>query len=392
MRVLISAVGTRGDVQPALALANQVRELGWEARLAVPPNFLGWADELGFAARPVGVEMRAPRRGGAAGPPPTLPDLIADQFEAVGAAAAGCDLIVGAGAHQYAARSIAQARGVPIVAAVYAPVSLPSPNHPPPGQAPPHDGAAGNARLWEAEKGRWNARALDRVNAHRAQLGLAPIADLLGHILGEAPWLAADPVLGPAPADLEVVQTGAWMLADAAPLLPALEAFLEAGDPPVYLGFGSMPAAADVSRPLIAAVRAVGRRAILSAGWAELAAIDEAADCLVVDDVNHQALFARVAAVVHHGGAGTTTAAARAGAAQVVAAMFADQFYWGRRVSELGVGATLPAAGLDAGALAQALEEALNPAVAARAAELAGRVRTDGAAVAANRLATEFGG
>ena len=64
-----------------------------------------------------------------------------------------------------------------------------------------------------------------------------------------------------------------------------------------------------------------------SRGWARLAPIDDAPDCITIDDVNHQALFARVAAVVHHSGAGTTAAAARAGAPQVVVPMFSDQFY-----------------------------------------------------------------
>jgi len=90
MRVLLSVVGTRGDVQPVIALALEVRKLGHEVRLCVPPNFIEWAQGLGFAATPVGIEMRAPRPGAAAQP---IPDLIADQFDVVGAAAEGCDII-----------------------------------------------------------------------------------------------------------------------------------------------------------------------------------------------------------------------------------------------------------------------------------------------------------
>jgi vancomycin aglycone glucosyltransferase len=388
MIVLMSSVGTRGDVQPVVALALAARSLGHQVRLCVPPNFIDWVTGLGFAATPIGIEMRAPRRGAAAPAviPDLIPDLITDQFDSVGSAARGCDLIVAGGAHQYAARSIAEANGVRYVVAVYAPVSLPSPALEPPGQVVAPDGPVATARLWDETRRTWNARSLERVNANRARLGLAPVDDVIGHILGASPWLAADAVLAPAPPTpgIEVMQTGAWILPDAAPLAPELEAFLAAGEAPVYLGFGSMPVANGTSGMLIAAARAAGRRVILSQGWADLAPIDDAPDCIAIGEVNQQALFPRVAAVVHHGGAGTTTAAARAGAPQVVVPMFNDQFYWGRRVRDLGVGTTV--AGLDAEPLASALCEVLEPAVAARASAMAGTVSADGAAIAARRL------
>src|SRR5262249_55631221 len=88
MRVLLSVVGTRGDVQPVIALALEVRGLGHEVRLCVSPNFVEWAQGLGFAATPVGIEMRAPRAGAAGGVAAArpIPDLITDQFDTVGAA------------------------------------------------------------------------------------------------------------------------------------------------------------------------------------------------------------------------------------------------------------------------------------------------------------------
>ena len=85
MRALLSVVGTRGDVQPVLALALRVREHGHDVRLCIPPNFIEWATSLGFAATPVGIEMRAPRPGD--GPPKPIPDLIADQFDSIHAKA-----------------------------------------------------------------------------------------------------------------------------------------------------------------------------------------------------------------------------------------------------------------------------------------------------------------
>jgi vancomycin aglycone glucosyltransferase len=371
MQILVSSVGTRGDVQPAIALAVQLRELGHAVRLCAPPNFVDEVAALGFEARAIGVEMRAPPPGA---PPPPIPDLITDQFAVVAEAADGCGLIVGAGAHQYAVRSVAELRGIPSVVAVYAPTSLPS----------------ADLAAWAETRQGWNRRALERVNANRIALGLDPVDDVLGHILGAEPWLAADATLGPASPGVRAVQTGAWVLPDTSPLPPELEAFLRAGEPPLYLGLGSMPAGEDVGRSLVEAARAAGRRAILSKGWAGLALLDDRPDCFAVDDVNHQALFPRVAAVVHHGGAGTTTAAALAGTPQVVTPVFADQFYWARRVVELGIGATTPAAGLDPAALAHAIGEALRTGVAERAREVARTVSSDGAKVAARRLTEPF--
>jgi len=373
MRILISAVGTRGDVQPAIALAVEARRLGHTVRLLVPPNFLPWAAQLGFEAGRIGVEMRAPRPGE---PIPPIPDLIADQFCAVNCAAEGCDLIVAAGVHQYAARSVAEHHGIRCLQAAYAPPSIPSPVLAPPGKTSPED--------WEAYRGAWNERSLTRVNAGRERLCLDPIDDGLAHILGEEVWLACDPLLGPAPATpLNVVHTGAWLLADDKPLPDAVRRFLDAGDPPVYLGFGSMPARPELGALLVEAVRASGRRAILAAGWAELEAA-AGPDLLTVGDLNHRALFPRAAAVVHHGGAGTTTTAALSGAPQVVASMFSDQFYWGGRVAALSIGSTLSAADLTVERLAAAIASALACDHTARA--LAPSIKPDGAAVAAKAL------
>src|SRR5262249_12804122 len=122
MRALLAAVGTRGDVQPALALALELRKLGHDVRMCISPNFVDWAKSLGLEALPMGVEMRMPAQGGRATPTLTpeelrklresKPDLISDQFETVGAAVDGCDVIVGANAHQYAAPSIAERKGI----------------------------------------------------------------------------------------------------------------------------------------------------------------------------------------------------------------------------------------------------------------------------------------
>jgi vancomycin aglycone glucosyltransferase len=202
------------------------------------------------------------------------------------------------------------------------------------------------------------------------------------------PWLAADPALGPwpEPEDPDVVQTGAWILPDQRPLSPELETFLEDGDPPVYIGFGSIRAPEDISKVMIEAARSLGRRVIVSRGWADLSLVDDEPDCLAIGEVNQQALFKRVAAVVHHGGAGTTTAAARAGAPQVLIPQHYDQPYWARRIGLLGIGAVHPSLVPTADSLSTALGHALRADVAARARAVSATVRSDGARAAAERL------
>jgi len=184
------------------------------------------------------------------------------------------------------------------------------------------------------------------------------------------------------------VQTGAWILPDERPLPPELETFLNAGAPPVYVGFGSMPLPAlqAAARAAIEAVRAQGRRVLLAHGWAELDLTDDRDDGFAVGEVNQQALFGRVAAVVHHGGAGTTMSATRAGAPQVVVPQIADQPYFAGRVAALGVGVAHDGPTPTAQSLSAALGKALAPETRARAAAVAGRVRADGAAVAAKLL------
>jgi vancomycin aglycone glucosyltransferase len=226
------------------------------------------------------------------------------------------------------------------------------------------------------------------LNARRTALGLAPVDDVRSHIFGDQPWLAADPVLAPWPdaPDPHVFQTGAWILHDTRPLSAELEAFLDAGEAPVYFGFGSIRAPQDLSANMIASARALGRRAIVLRGWADLELVDDAPDCLAIGEVNQQALFARVAAVVHHGGAGTTTAAARAGAPQVVSPQHYDQHYWAGRVDTLGIGSAHASSVLTAASLTSALERALRAETAVRARAVAGSMRGDGAEIAARRL------
>ncbi|MBL1079859.1 glycosyltransferase family 1 protein [Nocardia sp. 2] len=397
MRVLLSTIGSRGEVQPMLALALALRGRGSAVRLVAPPDFGELISGYGIPFVPVGPEVRkfTPQRSTGAQDMVTvmrqmIGNTVAEQFEAVGAAAAECDAIVACGALQPASNSIAEYRGLPYAYISFCPVTLPSdqlapPFMPPvPGQ-PDVDPAADPRTQWEQDAQRWDARFADPINAHRVELGLKPITGVRDHIFSATPLLAADPLLGPWPGnpELEVTQTGAWLVPDDRPLSAELEDFLAAGDPPLYFGFGSMHVAPEFSRVVIDTARALGRRAIVSRGWTDLALIDAAPDCLSLGEVNQQALFPRLAAVVHHGGAGATTAAARSGAPQVIVPQRYDQFYWAERIAALGIGAAHAPAVPTVETLTAALEHALAPDTVAAARALGPRIVTDGAEAAA---------
>ncbi len=401
MRVLLSAWGSRGDVEPLAALAVRVRELGAEAVVAAPPDeeFAQLLARVGVALVPLGPSVPSVVAGER---PPTAQDafrlaaeLVAARFDTLDAAAEGCDLLLASGLLPAGARDIAEKRGIRYVLAAFHPVGLPSRRFPPaarPGkQSSPQE--TDLKVLWEEDAQRVNALYGEALNSHRAALGLPPVDNVRDHVFTDRALLAADPVLCPGKdlTDLHLVQTGAWMLSDDRPLPAELEAFLDAGEPPVYVGFGSMVMRTipNLAHVAIEAVRAQGRRVVMASGWAGLTVDDRPGDCLLVGEVSHQALFPRVAAVVHHGGAGTTTSAARAGAPQVVVAQVADQPWWAARVAELGIGAAHQGSSVTVESLGAALGRALAPGVAARARTVAPSIRTDGATVAARLLLDE---
>jgi vancomycin aglycone glucosyltransferase len=396
MRVLLSTYDSRGGVEPLVALGVRLRFLGAEALVCAPPDCAERLAEVGVPLVPVGEPVRALVHGATPPSPDDVPrltaELIATWFDKVAAAAEGCDALVASGVIPAAAgaRSVAERLGIHSVHVSYCPISLPSPHHRPhplPGRPLPPD-VTDNRVLWELDARGYNAVFGPALNTHRVANGLPPVDNVRDYLLGDHPWLAADPVLGPwpKPADLGVIQTGAWILPDERPLPPELTAFLDAGAPPVYVGFGSMRAPKDVARVAIEAIRAQGRRVLVSRGWADLAPVDDRDDCFAVGEVNQQALFGRVAAVVHHGGAGTTTTAARAGAPQVVVPQWADQPYWAGRVADLGIGAAHDSTVPTTESLSAALRTALAPQTRAQATAVAGAIRTDGATVAATRL------
>ncbi|MFF7230205.1 nucleotide disphospho-sugar-binding domain-containing protein [Streptomyces sioyaensis] len=401
--MVLSTYGSRGDVEPMAGLAVRLRALGAEVRVCAPPDedFAQRLAGVGVPLVPVGPSARALTK--AAPPPSSLPEraaqVIASQFDAVTAAAEGCDVLVATGMLPAAAGalSVAEKLGIRSVSVTFQQLTVPSPHRPPlayPGRPLPPE-VTDHRVLWEFDAQSINALFGAALNTNRAANGLPPVDDVRNYVIGDRPWLATDPILDPwqETPDLDVVQTGAWILPDVHPLPAELLAFLDAGTPPVYVGFGSMPmhTSTDIAQVAIEAIRAQGRRAVVARGWADLAPIDGQDDCFVVGEVNQHALFARVAAVVHHGGAGTTTTATRAGASQVVVPQAADQPYWAGRVADLGIGVAHDGPTPTFESLSAALRTALTPGTRAHATAVAGMIRTDGATVAAHLLLDAVG-
>lgn len=406
MRILLSTYGSRGDVEPLAALGAALQAHGAETKVSAPgdaefaallaragvplaPAFSPvreWAKEMINRSRSASPEDRARLIAGQAA------EIVARQYEALGVAAEGCDAVVAFGLFPScaAARMVAEERGMRYMLGTFCPVWLPSP-HNRPHEYPSHPlppGVTDNRLLWEMDIRTKNALFGEAINGQRASLGLPPVQNVRDYVYGSRVLLACDPTLGPwEPSDLiDAAQTGAFILPDERPLPDGLEAFLVAGPPPVYVGFGSISVASEAGRVAIETIRAEGLRTVIAQGWAGLGLIDDRDDCFAVGEVNQQALFTRVAAVIHHGGAGTTVAAARAGAPQVIVPQIGDQPYWARRAAELGIGAAHDGPVPTMESLSAALEVALAAETGAHARTYAGNIRTDGAETVARLL------
>ena len=197
------------------------------------------------------------------------------------------------------------------------------------------------------------------INRYRRRLGLRPLKRVMSHLTANM-VVAADRELAPLPpeAPSDCHQTGYWHAPSRTPLPVALERFLDKGPRPLYVGFGSMgdPQPRRTLSILRQAARRAGLRTVIQSGWAGWRFASDDTCLCATEDLPHDRLFPRLAGAVHHGGAGTTLAAARAGIPQVIVPHLLDQYYWGQRILEKGLGPRpLPKNRLQAGRLAHAM-------------------------------------
>ena len=190
--------------------------------------------------------------------------------------------------------------------------------------------------------------------------------------------------------------TGYWFLDEAPGWAPpaALLNFLQSGSPPVFIGFGSMVSQnpEETANLVLQAISLTGQRAVLQSGWKGLSKSDLPETVFMVDSIPHSWLFQRVAAVVHHGGAGTTAAGLRAGVPSIVIPFFGDQPFWGQRIAELGVGPDpIPRQQLTAERLAEAIHKAVtDQSMRRRAADLGAKIRAEDGIASAVAIVQEL--
>lgn len=403
--ITIIAYGTRGDVQPALALGRALQARGHGVRLLAGANFGAWIRQHGVTPMPATVDMQAIM----AGPdgqewverghnPLVQMRLMKRLIERTGwsmmidawQASQGADLLISSFTSDTYALAIAEKLGIPQVTMPLQPALIATRD----GRAIPGAPLPNRVSLLNY----WFSKGL--IEGAAWQLTGALTNRLRTELLGLPPQSAAEnlaarrrlvtlnaysPQVVPHPADwpAHFHTTGYWFLAEETSWQPppTLLDFLADGEPPVYIGFGSMTGRdpAGLTRLLVDAVQQSGRRAILLSGWAGMGQIALPPTLYRLDAAPHEWLFPRVAAVVHHGGAGTTAAGLQAGVPSILIPHFADQFFWGQRIAALGVGPQpIPRHKLTVAKLAAALRVATSDtAMQRRAADLGAAIRQE---------------
>lgn len=408
MRILILTYGTRGDVQPYVALGKGLKDKGHDVTVATSTRFADFIGRHGLEYGHMSDDMLAlldtdrgrdmlENSGGAPGTfmraltmmkqvGPMQRALLADSWAA--AQASRPDLIV---FHPkgYGGPHIAEKLGIPAVMALPIPMIVPTALYPNMGFPKLNLGGWYNKKTYTLVNSLMALSAGKHVRALRETLGLPRQKrfDIL-HMTDGTPIPALHAVskhVIPPPPDWPdtAKTTGYWFLdrdtAWTAP--PELTVFLKAGPPPVYVGFGSM-AGRDPRRLADAVVKALvqtGQRGIIATGWGGLETEALPDTILQISEAPHDWLFPRTAAIVHHGGAGTTAAALRAGKPSVVVPFFGDQPFWGARVHALGAGSKpIPRKKLTPDSLAAALlQVTTDPEIAANADALGQKIRAE---------------
>ncbi|MFI9457024.1 glycosyltransferase [Amycolatopsis sp. NPDC052450] len=366
MRALLATHGTRGDVQPMLALAVALRDRGHEAVLAAPDSFADTAGEYDIEFAPLGEGanrlmddpvVKEAIEGGYRGirgkitalrTAQRVKPMMVEVLHHVGVAAKAsrADVVVhttGVPAHH-----AAEMLGVPAVVVALQPGWIPTGEFPCPMIPLPrlprvvnratYLAVAAILRAFTGITSTWRTTELG-LPRRRGSHDILHDAEGRDRLVLQA--FSREVTLAASDWPDSVHTTGFWYLSAATGWEPpaALRDFLDAGPAPVYIGFGSM-AGRDSRRTRAVveeAVRQAGVRAVLATGWGGIAADAGTGDLFVLDHAPHDWLFPRMSAVVHHGGGGTTGAALAAGRPQVVCPFVADQPYWANRMHAVGV-------------------------------------------------------
>lgn len=417
MKITLMTFGTRGDTQPFLALAAALRQRGHDAVLVAPIDFeaLAAAHRVPYVSTP-GSSMEFVQRSstrqlmGRNSPAtliaylretmPRLKAVLESTLEISAEASRNADLII---AHSFMlpfAYSIHQHLRIPLLLGIAAPVlatrQFPSPAFPP---------RRFGQQLYNPLTHYLLLRAailpmIALMKRYRQQVGLPSLsAGKLTQIFfgGQIPILmhySSHVGLVASDWNMNVHITGAWPLPTPQDWIPpnSLSEFLDKGKPPVFFGFGSMPIhnPAQMSQIISQALRLANLRGVLQAGWGGLTQEDE--HLITIGDMPHDWLFPRMATIVHHGGSGTTHSALSAAKPSLVVPFMADQSFWGRRLTALGMSVPpIAPKKLTPERLAEALRTLMeNNAIHQRATNLGTQLRAEDGLAAACDLSERF--
>ncbi|KAJ8110672.1 hypothetical protein OPT61_g6541 [Boeremia exigua] len=373
MNIVIQVVGSRGDVQPFVALGQELQKYGHRVRLATHNTFEDFVKKSNLEFYPIGGDPKELMAYMVKNPGliPSMQSLregdIKKKRVMMTEILEGCwkscvdpdlnsqepfvaDAII-ANPPSFAHIHCAQALGIPLHLMFTMPWSST--------RAFPHPLA--NFKVGEIDPALINYASYgvvefltwqglgDVINKFRATLDLEPVPSTVGPVLAEmleVPFTYCwSPALVPKPADWPShIDVCGFFFRDPPPYEPptAIVEFLKAGPPPIYIGFGSIVLEDPVKMTslILEAVQLCGVRAIISKGWSNLGEghPDQEGDVLFIGDCDHEWLFQHVTAVIHHGGAGTAACGLKNACPTLVVPFFGDQPFWGDMIAEAGAG------------------------------------------------------
>jgi vancomycin aglycone glucosyltransferase len=338
MKIAIVVNGTRGDVQPMLALATGLKRSGHEVIICAPPENEELVKRYNCPFIAFGPDYReifkknAGMKGGATtAPSPKKLKLETDrQIDLLPEMIKGADLVLGVG-FVLGVHTVADILKVPYRFVIFYPVLLG------PGRGDPFF----NRMMFGFGRAMTNMAMKGFINKKRAALGLPPVRDVWGDWMGEHVIVACDKELNAVHEGVlfNYTQTAYMLLPSQHDMPEHVEKFLQAGKPPVFVGFGSNPVGhpEKFAQMFNEVSETTGERLIISRGWAELPE-NNTGNIIYVDEMPFELLFPRLAAIAYHGGTGTMAAAARAGIPQAAFPFMADQFENRKQIVKMGLG------------------------------------------------------
>lgn len=417
MHIAIVAIGSRGDVQPFIALAVALKRAGHEVKLVTTANFETLIAEYGIPLHPLPSDFQKIMEGeigrglveSGSNPiemlrksKPMIDQILSEAFEAFLDAFNDIDLIVSGNGVTFGMVSFAEKCSVPLVHVVLQPMHETSefPNILFP-VLPFKSGLYNRMTTRGMLYIMWKLIGpfVNKARTERLGLPAQTFDEMMAVINRSTVLMAYSPRVAPPASDWgdNVYVTGWWFLDHAQDWQPPADLvdFLNAGEKPVYIGFGSMNTADPhaTAQMVLEALKKSGQRGVLLKGWGGLS-VNEIPDTVyMIEAIPHDWLFPRMAAVVHHGGAGTTAAALRSGVPSTVVPFVADQPYWGKRSAALGVGLPpIPVKQMTVDTLAYALKRMTgDSAMRQRAASLGQTLRDENGLMRAVRLIEQAG-